>query len=221
MVHVGVMLYEALTGALPFTGDWLDVIVEKQDRDPVSPIRVAIDAPQDLSDLCMDLLRREPDLRPTAAEIQTRLKADEQAFPDARMVAAAPAVDGVALIARTGQLESLRRMLEAVVDGKSAAVHVTGPSGVGKTSLVRHFVTEARVLHPSAAILTGACHRQESVTFDALDELVDHLTDYLEHLPAARTGLRPAAAQRDHRWSVSGVSTGHRRDRPDRWSKPG
>jgi hypothetical protein len=180
---VGVMLYEALTGTLPFAGDWLDVIIEKQDRDPVSPIRVTIDTPQDLSDLCMDLLRREPDLRPTAAEIRTRLKADEQAFPDARMVAAAPVVDGVALIARTVQLETLRQMLDAVVGGKSAAVHVTGPSGVGKTSLVRHFVTEARMLHPSAAILTGACHQQESVTFNALDELVDRLTDYLEHLP--------------------------------------
>jgi serine/threonine protein kinase len=186
---VGVMLYQALTGALPFAGDSLDVIINKRDRDPPSPTSVVEETPPDLSDLCMDLLRRDPRRRPTAFEIRQRLNAEAYAAPTAATVVA-PAVRGpTSLVARTRQLEDLRHAFERVRRGRPVVVHVTGLSGIGKTSLVQRFLTEARTSDPSAAILTGVCHQEESVAFNALDELVDRLTDYLEQLLPSELAL--------------------------------
>src|SRR5438309_10056148 len=54
---VGVMLYEALTGVLPFTGRFFEVVMHKRTRKPVQPREINYEAPPDLNDLCMRLLR--------------------------------------------------------------------------------------------------------------------------------------------------------------------
>ena len=66
---VGVILYEALTGRLPFVGGALDVLMEKQRLDPTPPGKLAAELPHDLDELCSALLRRDPDARPQAADI--------------------------------------------------------------------------------------------------------------------------------------------------------
>jgi len=66
---VGVMLYEALTGRLPFSGELLEVIKNKRSLDPLPPVEVAPGIPKDLSDLCMHLLERDPPKRPTGQEV--------------------------------------------------------------------------------------------------------------------------------------------------------
>ena len=71
---VGVMLYEALTGRLPFSGGAIDILRSKVEREPPAPRDVEASAPQDLSSLATDLLRREPGQRPTGAEILRRLE---------------------------------------------------------------------------------------------------------------------------------------------------
>ena len=71
-------------------------------------------------------------------------------------------------------------------------MHVTGPSGIGKTTLVQRFLADIRERDSSTNILIGACHQQESVAFNALDEFVDRLTDYLEHLPPGPPILLPS-----------------------------
>lgn len=72
---LGVLIFEALTGALPFEGTAQEVIVRKQTVAAPSPSFV-VDLPalaRPLDELCVRLLRRVPAMRPTFDEIVTRL----------------------------------------------------------------------------------------------------------------------------------------------------
>ena len=191
---VGVMLYQALTGKLPFEGAWLESMIARVENDPVPPHRISRDVPQDLDGLCMALLAKRPERRPGAAEIRARLNAGDvvTASKSAQAVGATPAP--TLLVARTAQLDVLGRAVEHAKHGRAVAVHVSGASGIGKTSLVQRFLDELRHHDTSVVILTSACHQQESVAFNALDEFVDHLTDHLEHIPSGPPLVLPAQA---------------------------
>src|SRR5947208_10634889 len=66
---VGVILYQALTGRLPFRGKFFEVMLRKQTRDPIQPREINPNVPRDLNELCMKLLRRDADKRPSGREI--------------------------------------------------------------------------------------------------------------------------------------------------------
>ena len=72
---VGVILYEALTGLLPFSGAPLDVLMDKQRIAPPRPGELTPGLPDDLDELCWALLAREPEVRPCAAAIMRSLQA--------------------------------------------------------------------------------------------------------------------------------------------------
>ncbi len=70
---VGVMLYEAMTGRLPFGGSPDEVFIAKQTQSPPSPDSLVAGLPEDLVRLCVALLDRDPAKRPTGRDVITHL----------------------------------------------------------------------------------------------------------------------------------------------------
>jgi tetratricopeptide (TPR) repeat protein len=168
---VGVILFEALVGRLPFEGPAVQVMCEKQVRDaPRLAGRPGV--PPDLAALCDGLLARDPAARLDGAAVVARL-------------GGAPVeVTGVHGLARPlfGRDDALGALRDAYLDtraGAAVTVVIRGASGVGKTALVRHFLSE---LPPDAIALDGRCYECESVPFKGLDEVVDWLADALAGL---------------------------------------
>jgi serine/threonine protein kinase len=189
---VGVMLYEALTGRLPFEGKIEEVLRAKQEREPLPPGSLVADVPEDLEALCMRLLQRRPEARPCGKDILQLLQGAALSAP----IHAPPAPEaGAPFLGRQRQLAVLRDAFESVGQGRTRTVLVHGPSGMGKSTLVRHFL-DTEVPREDVVILTGRCYERESVPYKALDSLVDDLSGYLRRLPeAAAQALLPRDAQ--------------------------
>ncbi len=175
---VGVMLFKTLTGMLPFQGDTQEVMSTKRQCDPLPP-RTYADVPDDLDDLCMRLLHRIPQERPRGREVIALVGTEPaaEAPPPQRR---SPARD--LLIGRAGQLEALQDALAATSAGETRVVFVHGLSGVGKSALLKSFLTRF-VSQRYAAVLQGRCYERESVPYKALDALVDELANQLLRLP--------------------------------------
>lgn len=177
---VGVVLYQVLAGRLPYTGPALNVLRDKQNFDPPPPPAVRPGVPPDLERLCMDLLCRDPGRRPGGADVLRRL-AGSPGPADER--AARPAAQPERrLVGRGDHLRALGEAFAAVRRGRAACVRVHGPSGAGKTALVRYFLDRAAA--DGAVTLAGRCYEQELVPYKAFDGVADALSQYLAGLPA-------------------------------------
>ena len=179
---VGVMLFQTLTGAQPFTGSLLEVIQKKQKDDPPAPRDLAPGIPQDLDALSGKLLSKNPKKRPSGAEVLEILGS-----PVVKVVHESSSDQTESFVGRTRHLESLRDAFQRTREGQATAVFVHGSSGMGKTALVRRFLQELTDVEQDLVVLAGRCHERESVPFKAVDSLVDSLSQYLNRLSPSRT----------------------------------
>src|SRR4030095_15841577 len=95
---------------------------------------------------------------------------------------ARPRIDHVPLVGRLAQLEVLSRAFDSCVR-RPQMVFLHGESGMGKSFLVRGFLSRLREDDAQAVILEGRCSERESVPYKALDSLIDHLADDRGGLP--------------------------------------
>jgi eukaryotic-like serine/threonine-protein kinase len=179
---VGCMLYEALTGSLPFEGTVLEILKQKDESEPIPPAELVGGVPADLNELCCALLRRKPEERPSTAEMQHLFSASS--LPSApgshhRQLSHGP---GELFIGREPHLAALRAAFDTVKSGKPATVFVHGHSGMGKSALVRCFANEL-IKNQEAVVLRGRCYERESVPYKAFDDIVDALGRHMMRLP--------------------------------------
>lgn len=178
----GVVLYEGLTGELPYVGGDLEILLKKQDMPPPPAHELCPRAPRDLSTLAADLLAAQPSARPTGVEVLRRLGVEEETVSQklslASILSARPAFVG-----REHEIERLFGALERSRQGPYV-VRVTGEPGVGKTTLGEELFR--RLAHDPHHTLTlvGACLRYPDRPHAPLCEPIGKLVDALRTGPA-------------------------------------
>lgn len=186
---VGVVLYQSLTGKTPFSGKPLEVLARKRRSAPMPPRSSAPEVPDDLNDLCMQLLKRSPGARPTAAQILERLAAEVAETPIAKAVTAESSTRAAPFVGREAELGRLMELFDGLGESGPRIACITGELGVGKTTLAARLTSRISTQHANAVVLAGRTHERESVPYKALDGIVDSLSEYLSSNPAAREVL--------------------------------
>ncbi len=175
---VGVMLYQALLGELPFQGSLIKVLTQKQEGIAPDAIRSRMpEVPEDLEQVCLGFLETEPSDRLTGPEALSILEGRLTATSSFKAVEIE-----TPFVGRQQPLAELDAALEASRE-KAVVVTIRGPSGMGKSALAARFTERVVERDPQAVVLSGRCYVQESVPYKAIDSLIDALSKFLMSLP--------------------------------------
>ena len=161
----GVLLFEALTGRLPRRRPKID-----NGRTSFDARERIETAPGDLAELALALLAPDPGARPDIAAVRRALigrAAVATTTSAARME--------TSFVGRRSELAWLGARLDEARTAGPVVVSVRGESGIGKSELVRHFLSSV----PQSLVLRGACRPRESVPYNALDGPADDLSVHL------------------------------------------
>ncbi len=167
---LGTMLYEVLTGHLPYTGNPHTIAARKLEEDPPPIETIAAGVPEDLPKLSLRLLNRDPGARPSGEDVLRLFGGAPAPRPSQRR-----------LIGRDSQLAEFEQALAETERGWPLSLVLHGDSGMGKTTLVQHFV-EGLVRANRAIVFAGRSYARESVPYKGLDGVIDSLTRYLRTL---------------------------------------
>jgi eukaryotic-like serine/threonine-protein kinase len=185
----GVMLYEAISGLLPIDGRNATVLMQRKLREDPQPLRSG--APSEVLELCMELLSRDPERRPSGSKVlevlavasgrDRELTTAQEQHP--LTIEPLATTTTPTLFGRDAELEQLHAALDDPSRRGSVVVHVRGTSGSGKSTLVEHFLDEAAAsgLTPPL-VLRSRCYEREAMPFKALDGVVDALVSHLAQL---------------------------------------
>jgi eukaryotic-like serine/threonine-protein kinase len=180
---VGTMMYEALTERLPYRGKIFDVLRKKVRQDPIPPSELNSSVPAELSDLTMQLMKRNPKKRLVGQRVVDILMGED---PNARVVDSSRDFilnEDIPFVGRENEIEALLSALNSAKDACTVVAEVHGASGMGKSMLIDEFV-KRRECQGDVIVLQGRCYEQESVPYKAIDGIIDQLTRFLMKLPA-------------------------------------
>lgn len=190
----GVCLYEALTGLLPIERDNpLELLSVKQVEVPPRPSLHAPTVAADLDALCGALLALDPAARPDGDAVRAALARQ----PAPARGSGQPLRDsGRPFEGREPELHLLSEALTRVQSGAHAVVLVEGDSGIGKSALVKHFLTGLGRSTPEPWMFRSRCYENELLAFKAFDGVVDGIARVVAQLSdqECRELLPPNAA---------------------------
>ena len=184
---LGVLLFLLMTGTLPYIATDVGVLAVKTEYDAPDPRDLDPQIPNDLAELCIAMLARDPRQRMRLVH-DALVAVFERDAVDAHLGDATgrrgPAFP---LSGREQESLALQEALERVRD-RAEVVYLLGEGGVGKTMLAKAFLTHAAHTR-RAVVLEARCYENESLPFKALDGAIDVLGSYLCRLTT--TDRRP------------------------------
>ncbi len=171
---VGVMLYEALSGGLPYAAP-----ADKQAAANLQhrPLPLSVDIPADLARLCHQLLEPVADLRPSAYAVLQTLgvaAADNELTPTISKEST--------WVGRSRELAILWRAWQRA-GTRGTWLHIQGPAGRGKSELVKRFLSELSRKEPQVQQLSVCFEGHARGPYGALEDLIQALVIRAELLP--------------------------------------
>ncbi|WP_203805487.1 diguanylate cyclase [Paractinoplanes tereljensis] len=182
LYSLGVVLFECLTGRVPFEAEDVGQLLRLHLTAPVPEVTEADPA---LAAVVTRLLAKDPDDRyPDAAALLAALRA----CPGGE-VAAQPAVTRWPMCGRLTEREGLVDRWRRARTGRGGVAVIRGPGGSGRTRLAE----EAAALAVDAPVLRATCQEDEALPLAPLRTAVE---DYLQAVALLPPGLRAEAEKR-------------------------
>lgn len=178
LFSLGVLLFELLTGRLPFDGDnFTDILMKVLFEEPSQPSQLNNYISPKLERLiyrllCKDLTERYASAEKVMKEIGKILETDAQEVElsdrTQTVLAEMPAESSMIVfepqfVGRSAELSQLRKLVKDIIDGGGNLVVVTGETGVGKSRLVSEVETYSKLKGVRA--LRGYCYEGETIPF--------------------------------------------------------
>ncbi len=188
LYSLGVILYEMLTGAPPFSGqNPVSVILKHIRESPPSMAEAQVEVPAQTQEIVLKLLAKEPVDRYQSAEelVQALNGVVSSGFvlPDDEQRDVPRKVMRPQFVGRESEMKTLRAMLRDVQAGEQRAVLISGEAGVGKSRLVEELLGDA-LIHDFLC-LKGAGREEGGQIYGALIDAFQRVktTDLVGRVP--------------------------------------
>jgi predicted ATPase len=154
---LGLVLYELAAGRHPFRAhSEFAVLHAIVTQTPVAPSRLNPEIPASLDTLILHMLAKDPQLRPTAVEVEAAL-AQVVAQVPGQPASPPPGGNRRPVVGRQKEWANLRNCCEAAARGRGLLICVTGEPGLGKTTLVESFLDELEASGTTWRLARGRC----------------------------------------------------------------
>ncbi|MBA2117853.1 serine/threonine-protein kinase [Bremerella alba] len=160
---LGVVLYEMLTGRVPFhaTGT-SEVLRQVRDDAPQPPRQLAGDIPPKVEQICLKALsKQQKDRYTTAADFAVTLRrtilVEVTGTPQFWMTHSRRSKEDCHTVGRRDEIEDLVRAFDAVSASQGEVICVTGEPGIGKTTILDEFLRELVETGRTFALAKGKC----------------------------------------------------------------
>ncbi|MCI0336199.1 MAG: protein kinase [Acidobacteria bacterium] len=191
---LGIVLYELATRRHPFRGRSTLVVLQAITSELVPPpSRTNPEISAALDTLIMQMLEKDPQMRPTAAQVETALSEGGRAgerergsdFTSSPALPFSPSSSfsflrspARKIVGRERERSELRAGFELALSGRGSLLCVAGEPGIGKTALVEDFLSELIASDRPCRIARGRCSERLAGTeaylpwLEALDSLL-------------------------------------------------
>ena len=182
LYSLGVILYEMLMGAPPFSGQNPISVIMKHIRDsPPAMGEINIAVPEEIQQIVLRLLAKERVDRYQSAEELLRALPSGSVLLEDEQRDVHKKVMRPQFVGRESEMKILGAMLRDVQAGKQRVVLISGESGVGKSRLVEELLGDA-LIHDFLC-LKGASQEEGGQIYGALISAFQGTVDLVAELP--------------------------------------